>query len=157
MKDSVLVEKNEGLGFWYPARILTKGTSPTTTYSVEYDDGDDDDTRIEHEVPEDRIRLLGLHPKPSVITFTKEDKVEVNWQGHWYQGTVTRERADGTYDVQFADTNQTESRVQEKFIRLREGIDETVVPSDSSLFCRNGHPMVRSAYHKGIYESGYVW
>ena len=71
----------------------------------------------------DLIRLIGGGDRaasPSKARLEEGAKVEGNYRGRgkWYAGKISRDRLDGTFDVDY-DDGEKETRVDKDLIRLR--------------------------------------
>ena len=99
-----------GRGKYYPGTVSRVRLNDT--YDVDYDDGE-----REMRVTPDLIR-----PRGGGLSATRRegDKVEANYRGKgkWYPGNISRDRRDGTYDVDY-DDGEKETRVGADFIRPR--------------------------------------
>jgi WD40 repeat protein len=120
------------------------------TYDVDYDDGEKE-TRVTEEMirsrdedgdrrrvidsDEDLVRRSKMMPRLVVGS-----KVEARYRGKtkWYPGVITRDRGDGTYDVDY-DDGEKETRVTEEMIRSRDedGDRRRVIDSDEDLARRS--------------------
>jgi hypothetical protein len=127
------VEGNyRGRGRWFKARV--KRDRGDGTYDLDYDDGESD-----LRVPPELIRSLEaekVSAPPKVRSNTKleeGDKVEGNYRGRgkFYPGRISRDRGDGTYDIDY-DDGEKETRVAEADIRSRETSRASRGTSDSS-------------------------
>merc|ERR550514_2098560 len=102
------VEANfKGKGRYYPGIIgRDRGDG---SYDIDYDDGE-----REMRVPEDLI-------KPLRGKLGEGDKVEARYKGksRYYPGRISRDRRDGTYDIDY-DDGEKEIRVSEDLIRSLE-------------------------------------
>ena len=103
----------KGKGRYYPGKITRDRRDGT--YDIDYDDGEKE-TRVDEKL----IRPLGGSPKKSSAGKLEEgDKVEADYKGkgRYYPGKITRDRRDGSYDIDY-DDGEKETRVDEKLIRL---------------------------------------
>jgi len=119
LRDGDKVEaRYRGRSKWYPGKISRdRGDG---TFDIDYDDGEKE-TRVDKEL----IRLLAGSDRPSS---PKRDsgrleegaKVEGNYRarGKWYPGKISRDRFDGTYDIDY-DDGEKETRVAGALLRLR--------------------------------------
>ena len=121
-----------GRSKFYPGKISRdRGDG---TFDVDYDDGEKE-TRVR----EDLIRSLEAARSPSRRDDSRDgrapahahahahaalragDKVEARYRGRekWYKGKISRDRGDGTFDVDY-DDGEKETRVREDLIRSLE-------------------------------------
>eukprot|EP01038_Epipyxis_sp_PR26KG_P015899 gene15899-21562_t len=134
-KEGDKVEANyKGLGKWLSARI--KLIRPDGTYDLEYANGDSETKVNENklnsakEIPNQPKGKSGSHGRRVVLE--EGMKVEGNYKGKgkWYPGKIMRVRADGTFDIDYADGEQ-ETRVLEENIRVI-GVDSDRLGSSGS-------------------------
>ena len=130
------VEGNyRGRGKWYPGKITRARLNGT--FDIDYDDGEK-----EIGVADDLVRAVGgsdrpSSPKKDTGRMYEGDKVEGNYRGRgkWYPGKISRDRGDGTYDVDY-DDGEKETRVDKDLIRVFDvparGRDRTPSPKPSS-------------------------
>ena len=81
------------------------------TYDIRYDDGDE----------ERNVSAYKIRRKAGAAASTKlreGDAVEARYRGRekYYKGKISRDRMDGTYDINY-DDGEKELRVEERFIR----------------------------------------
>ena len=117
LRESDKVEaRYRGRSKYYPGKISRdRGDG---TFDVDYDDGEKE-TRVD----KDLIRLIGGGDRaasPSKARLEEGAKVEGNYRGRgkWYAGKISRDRLDGTFDVDY-DDGEKETRVDKDFVRLR--------------------------------------
>merc|ERR1719149_424052 len=87
------------------------------TYNVEYDDGD-----VEKYVEAENLRSVGGSGGGGGGDRLREgDKVEANYRGKgkFYKGKISRDRGDGTFDIDY-DDGEKESRVEKDMIKSLE-------------------------------------
>merc|ERR1719181_2669899 len=97
----------KGRGRYYPGTIgRDRGDG---SYDIDYDDGE-----REMRVPEKSIRALGGKLREG-------DKIEARYRGksRYYPGRISRDRGDGSYDIDY-DDGEKETRVSEELIRSLE-------------------------------------
>ena len=103
-----------GKGKYYPGKISRdRGDG---TYDVDYDDGEK-----ETSVEEKLIRPRSISPTKAAAAASRikeGDKVDADYRGKgkYYPGKISRDRGDGTYDVDY-DDGEKETSVEEKLIR----------------------------------------
>jgi hypothetical protein len=124
------VEGNyRGKGKWYTGKVVRDRRDGT--FDVAYDDGESE-TRVEEAL----LRLLGGgSPSKRSAKIEEGSKVEGNFRGkgRWYKGKVTRDRRDGTFDIDY-DDGESETRVDEMMIKLLDGGGQSPSKSESSSF-----------------------
>jgi len=124
------VEGNyRGKGKWYTGKVVRDRRDGT--FDVAYDDGESE-TRVEEAL----LRLLGGgSPSKRSAKIEEGSKVEGNFRGkgRWYKGRVTRDRRDGTFDIDY-DDGESETRVDEMMIKLLDGGGQSPSKSESSSF-----------------------
>ena len=117
------------LGKYYPGKISRdRGDG---TYDVDYDDGEKE-TSVEEKLIRPLGRAKGGEPSPRKLSrFEEGGRVEADYRGKgkYYPGKISRDRGDGTYDVDY-DDGEKETRVEEKMIRLL--AKNTIVPVAST-------------------------
>ena len=120
------VEGNyRGKGKWYTGKVTRDRKDGT--FDVAYDDGESE-TRVEEAL----LRLLGGgsgSPSKRSAKIEEGSKVEGNFRGkgRWYKGKVTRDRRDGTFDIDY-DDGESETRVDETMIKLLGGGGDDLTP-----------------------------
>jgi hypothetical protein len=119
------VEGNyRGKGKWYTGKVTRDRKDGT--FDIAYDDGESE-TRLEEAL----LRLLGGgsgSPSKRSAKIEEGSKVEGNFRGkgRWYKGKVTRDRRDGTFDIDY-DDGESETRVDEMMIKLLGGEGDDIV------------------------------
>jgi allantoicase len=115
-----------GKGKWYTGKVTRDRRDGT--FDVAYDDGESE-TRVD----ELMLRLIGggggMGRSPLKSARIEEgSRVEGNYRGKgkWYKGTVTRDRGDHTFDVNY-DDGESETRVDELLLRLMGGSSSAAV------------------------------
>ena len=133
VEEGAKVEVNyHGRGRYYPGVISRDRRDGT--FDIDYDDGEKE-TRVE----ERNIRVVGgggLARSPSRDVggaggrVEEGAKVEVNYhgRGRYYPGVISRDRRDGTFDIDY-DDGEKETRVEERNIRLIGGGGQARSPS----------------------------
>ena len=128
LREGAKVEaRYRGRSKFYPGRIARdRGDG---TFDIDYDDGEK-----ETRVLEEYIKAQGSTQSPRQSPrrgerrggvqdgFTVGEKIEAMYRGRskWYPGRISRDRNDGTYDVDY-DDGEKETRVSEEYIRSATG------------------------------------
>ena len=100
------------------------------TYDIRYDDGDE----------ERNVSAYKIRRKAGAASTTKlreGDAVEARYRGRekYYKGKISRDRMDGTYDINY-DDGEKELRVEERLIRKL--ADDPISPRPSGDSFREG-------------------
>jgi Ca2+-binding EF-hand superfamily protein len=110
--------KFKGGSKWFKGKITR--VRPGGTYDIRYEDGDE-----EQRVPKENLRVIGgkdKHASAQADSHHVGARVEARYKGgsKWFKGKITRDRRDGTYDVEY-DDGDSEKYVKKESIRVLEG------------------------------------
>ena len=108
-----------GRSKFYPGKIArVRGDG---TFDVDYDDGEKE-TRVLEEYIKAMVSPRAGGGRGNQDGFTVGEKIEAMYKGRskWYPGRISRDRNDGTYDIDY-DDGERETRVSEEYIRSAGG------------------------------------
>ena len=108
-----------GRSKFYPGKISRdRGDG---TFDVDYDDGEKE-TRVLEEYIKAMESPRAGGGRGNQDGFTVGEKIEAMYKGRskWYPGRISRDRNDGTYDIDY-DDGERETRVSEEYIRSAGG------------------------------------
>ena len=124
---------------YYQGNIVSVNSNGT--YDIRYEDGDE-----EKRVPAYKIRRKAGAAASTSSKLREGDAVEARYKGRekYYKGKVSRDRLDGTYDINY-DDGEKELRVEERLIRKM--ADDSISPRATSDSFREGEKV--EARYKG--------